>query len=167
MTASAALPTSRTGPQNSFPAGESLIDVSKTSVIMWRRLCRFGRQYRRRDRLYRRTGPTSLLRSDIPSGYSVLRGLRYSLSQWAKTCGPCHCSSASRSFATSSLHRTLIFSMSITPTTGANLYDLVCYLDLEAVVMKPKESKYGESWIKVKNPDYSQIQERQELFHGK
>jgi ATP-dependent DNA ligase len=40
---------------------------------------------------------------------------------------------------------------------GANLYDLVCYLDLEGVVIKPKKSQYGESWIKVKNPAYSQI----------
>ena len=45
---------------------------------------------------------------------------------------------------------------------GANLYDLVCYLDLEDVVMEPKESKYGESWIKVKKTAYSQIQDRQE-----
>ncbi len=50
---------------------------------------------------------------------------------------------------------------------GVNLYDLVCYLDLEGVVMKPKKSKYGESWIKVKNPAYSQIQDRDELFNGK
>ena len=33
--------------------------------------------------------------------------------------------------------------------------------------MKPKESKCGESWIKVKNPAYSQIQDRDELFNGK
>ena len=48
---------------------------------------------------------------------------------------------------------------------GANLYDLVCYLDLEGVVMKPKKSKYGESWMKVRNPAYSQIQQRHELFN--
>ncbi len=28
--------------------------------------------------------------------------------------------------------------------------------------MEPKESKYGESWIKVKKTAYSQIQDRQE-----
>ncbi len=49
---------------------------------------------------------------------------------------------------------------------GANLYDLVCYLDLEGVVMKPRKSTYGDSWIKVKNPAYSQIQDRHELFKG-
>lgn len=50
---------------------------------------------------------------------------------------------------------------------GAKLYHLVCYLDLEGVVMKPKKSKYGESWLKVKNPAYSQIQDRHKLFNGK
>jgi bifunctional non-homologous end joining protein LigD len=48
---------------------------------------------------------------------------------------------------------------------GANLYDLVCYLDLEGVVMKQKESKYGESWIKIRNPEYSQIAKRHEIFN--
>ena len=50
---------------------------------------------------------------------------------------------------------------------GENLYKLVCSQDLEGVVMKHKASRYGESWIKVKNPAYSQLKGRHELFDSK
>lgn len=50
---------------------------------------------------------------------------------------------------------------------GQNLFELICEMDLEGVVMKQKASKYGEAWIKVKNPAYSQIQKRHELFNRK
>jgi ATP-dependent DNA ligase len=49
---------------------------------------------------------------------------------------------------------------------GENLDKLVCGEDLEGVVMKHKAIGYGENWIKVKNPAYSQIQDRHELFNA-
>jgi len=50
------------------------------------------------------------------------------------------------------------------------LYQQCCSLDLEGIVAKPKISPYREvkgqtTWIKVKNPDYSQAEGRQELFN--
>ncbi len=47
---------------------------------------------------------------------------------------------------------------------GVNLFRLVCESDLEGIVAKRKESAYGEDWIKVKNPDYSQAKGRRERF---
>ena len=53
---------------------------------------------------------------------------------------------------------------------GIALYEQVCSIDLEGIVAKPKISPYqavkGQTtWIKVKNPDYSQAEGRQELFN--
>ena len=53
---------------------------------------------------------------------------------------------------------------------GTALYEQCCSLDLEGIVAKPKISPYREvkrqtTWIKVKNPDYSQAAGRQELFN--
>ncbi len=51
---------------------------------------------------------------------------------------------------------------------GEELFRLVCEQDLEGIVAKPKESPYptgrGKSWIKVKNPVYTQAAGRRELF---
>jgi bifunctional non-homologous end joining protein LigD len=51
---------------------------------------------------------------------------------------------------------------------GRGLYDLVCQQDLEGVIMKPRQSPYGGNrWLKIRNPGYSQIAKRDELFNGK
>lgn len=51
---------------------------------------------------------------------------------------------------------------------GHGLYDLVCREDLEGVIMKPKQSPYtGSYWLKIRNPAYSQIPGREELFNRK
>ena len=53
---------------------------------------------------------------------------------------------------------------------GVELFEMVCKLDLEGIVAKPKQSPYRELdgkplWIKVKNPSYSQAEGRGELFN--
>jgi len=49
---------------------------------------------------------------------------------------------------------------------GHGLYDLVCQQDLEGVIMKAKESPYASNrWLKIRNPDYSQMTKRHELFN--
>ena len=53
---------------------------------------------------------------------------------------------------------------------GEKLYKQVCERDLEGIVCKPAISPYrtvnGQTtWIKVKNPDYSQAEGRGELFN--
>ena len=53
---------------------------------------------------------------------------------------------------------------------GEQLFDQVCVMDLEGIVCKPVISPYREvkgrtTWIKVKNPDYSQAEGRRELFN--
>ncbi len=53
---------------------------------------------------------------------------------------------------------------------GRQLYEEVCERDLEGIVCKPSLSPYrlvgGQTtWIKVKNPDYSQAEGRGELFN--
>ena len=51
---------------------------------------------------------------------------------------------------------------------GHGLYGLVCQQDLEGVIMKPKESTYASNrWLKIRNPDYSQMSKRHELLNGK
>lgn len=52
---------------------------------------------------------------------------------------------------------------------GSELYQLVRQLDLEGIVAKRADSPYDDSpprrdWIKIKNPSYSQIEGREDLF---
>jgi bifunctional non-homologous end joining protein LigD len=52
---------------------------------------------------------------------------------------------------------------------GTTLFELACQHDLEGIVCKLATAPYDPavaSWIKVKNPTYSQLQGRGELFDG-
>lgn len=56
------------------------------------------------------------------------------------------------------------------PEKGKALYEAICERDMEGIVAKPKESPYRlingkTTWIKIKNPDYSQAVGREELFN--
>ena len=48
---------------------------------------------------------------------------------------------------------------------GARFFRLVCEQDLEGIICKPKTSPYPFTWIKVKNPNYSQAIGRGEMFN--
>jgi hypothetical protein len=54
---------------------------------------------------------------------------------------------------------------------GEELFHLACREDLEGMVAKLRngtyDCQYGTSWIKIKNPGYTQIVGRQELFEKK
>jgi ATP-dependent DNA ligase len=55
---------------------------------------------------------------------------------------------------------------------GTALYKLACRMDLEGIVAKKKSSPYtierkARSWIKIKNPTYTQAEGRAELFERK
>lgn len=53
---------------------------------------------------------------------------------------------------------------------GCELFESVCRMDLEGIVAKRKDSRYrvtekpSPHWIKIKNPNYSQAEGRQEMF---
>jgi bifunctional non-homologous end joining protein LigD len=47
---------------------------------------------------------------------------------------------------------------------GKDLYRLVCEKNLEGIVAKHRLSFYGEKWIKIKNPAYTQEKGRREFF---
>jgi len=50
---------------------------------------------------------------------------------------------------------------------GIDLFRAVCERDLEGIVAKRKDGMYTPeetSWVKIKNPQYSQIEGRHELF---
>ena len=53
---------------------------------------------------------------------------------------------------------------------GVKLFECACQLDLEGIVAKRKSSAYRATeqgspyWIKIKNPHYSQVEGRDELF---
>jgi bifunctional non-homologous end joining protein LigD len=54
-------------------------------------------------------------------------------------------------------------------TRGRDFFGLVCARDLEGIVAKWKAAPYPpklmpSSWIKIKNPEYSQARDRAELF---
>jgi bifunctional non-homologous end joining protein LigD len=58
------------------------------------------------------------------------------------------------------------------PRRGRELYAAVCEQDLEGIVAGQKDAPYNPSalplsWIKVRNPDYSQARDRHELFERK
>jgi hypothetical protein len=53
------------------------------------------------------------------------------------------------------------------PTTGCELYRVICSENLEGIVAKHKLAPYTTSpatWFKVLNPDYSQKRGRREIF---
>jgi ATP-dependent DNA ligase len=52
---------------------------------------------------------------------------------------------------------------------GSGLFAKACELDLEGIVAKWKSGQYvasdrRSSWVKIKNPTYSQVDGREELF---
>ncbi len=47
---------------------------------------------------------------------------------------------------------------------GVELFRLACDRDLEGVVAKWKYGAYGQSWWKIRNPNYSQYEGRHEMF---
>ena len=48
--------------------------------------------------------------------------------------------------------------------TGRRLFEEVCRRDLEGVVAKWKHGQYGQGWVKIRNPKYSQMEGRRDLF---
>jgi ATP-dependent DNA ligase len=64
--------------------------------------------------------------------------------------------------------RCILFAKHV-PLRGRELYAAVCEQDLEGIVAKWKDAPYNPaalpfSWIKVRNPDYSQARDRHEFF---
>jgi len=64
--------------------------------------------------------------------------------------------------------RCILFAKHV-PKRGREFFAAVCEQDLEGIVAKWKEAPYNPaalplSWIKVKNPDYSQAPDRHEHF---
>jgi bifunctional non-homologous end joining protein LigD len=58
------------------------------------------------------------------------------------------------------------------PARGERLFELARERDLEGIVAKWARGSYqcdgrGTSWLKIKNPDYSQMESRHELFAAK
>jgi ATP-dependent DNA ligase len=58
------------------------------------------------------------------------------------------------------------------PEKGKELFELACERDLEGVVGKWAQGIYQDdgrstSWVKVKNPNYSQVEGRAQLLDGK
>ena len=50
---------------------------------------------------------------------------------------------------------------------GTRLFQLACDKDLEGIVAKRKDGRYTPeetTWVKIKNPAYSQTEGRRELF---
>jgi ATP-dependent DNA ligase len=41
---------------------------------------------------------------------------------------------------------------------GVRLFQCICALDLEGIVAKRKAGIYSAGWIKIKNPNYTQVQ---------
>lgn len=49
---------------------------------------------------------------------------------------------------------------------GVDFFRMICEKDLEGIVAKHRDSRYDATskWIKIKNPTYTQAQDRHELF---
>jgi bifunctional non-homologous end joining protein LigD len=53
---------------------------------------------------------------------------------------------------------------------GVSLYDAVCARDLEGIVAKQADGRYtpeATTWVKIKNPAYSQAEGRADFFEGR
>jgi hypothetical protein len=54
--------------------------------------------------------------------------------------------------------------------TGTALFQAVCERDMEGIVAKLAGGAYtpeGTTWVKIKNPGYSQAEGRAEFFEGR
>ena len=60
-------------------------------------------------------------------------------------------------------HPRLLY-MSHLDSDGSRFFKLVCDQDLEGIICKPKSSPYPFTWIKVRNPNYTQAVGRREWF---
>ena len=62
-------------------------------------------------------------------------------------------------------------SMRLSAERGRDLFRVACERDLEGIVAKWGSGTYqaggGTSWLKIKNPEYSQIAGRRELFEAR
>lgn len=47
---------------------------------------------------------------------------------------------------------------------GSQFFNIVRERDLEGIVAKRKDAAYGVDWFKIRNPNYSEYEGRQELF---
>jgi bifunctional non-homologous end joining protein LigD len=56
------------------------------------------------------------------------------------------------------------------PEHGVKLFEAVCEQNLEGIVGKKKDSVYSasavRSWVKIKNPNYTETERRRELFES-
>ena len=53
---------------------------------------------------------------------------------------------------------------------GVDLFDAVCASDMEGIVAKMAEGRYSPeetTWVKIKNPRYSQAEGRADFFDGR
>jgi ATP-dependent DNA ligase len=50
---------------------------------------------------------------------------------------------------------------------GVEFFRLACDRDLEGVLAKWRYGGYGDSWFKIRNPNYKQFEGRRELFETK
>jgi bifunctional non-homologous end joining protein LigD len=62
-------------------------------------------------------------------------------------------------------HSRLLY-MSHVDSGGSRFFHLVCQQDLEGIICKPRTSTYPFTWVKVKNPAYTQAVDRGEWFNG-
>jgi len=60
-------------------------------------------------------------------------------------------------------HRRILYARHF-EQNGCDLFRLACDQDLEGIVAKRRDAVYGEDWFKIRNPNYSQYEGRQELF---
>jgi bifunctional non-homologous end joining protein LigD len=63
-------------------------------------------------------------------------------------------------------HPRLLY-MSHLDSGGTRFFELLCEQNLEGIVCKPKTSPYPFTWVKVKNPAYTQAVGRGEWFIGR
>ena len=47
---------------------------------------------------------------------------------------------------------------------GVQFFQLTCQRDLEGIVAKRTDGAYGENWFKIRNPAYSQRENRRAMF---
>jgi DNA ligase-1 len=60
-------------------------------------------------------------------------------------------------------HPAVLFAKRV-ESLGCQLFNVVRERNLEGIVAKRKDAVYGVDWFKIRNPNYSQYEGRQELF---
>ncbi len=131
-----------------------------------------GRDPRQRDRVPRCRGAVALQPATVPAVQPDVRCVRRGVAERRGSARGAAGRAEDPSARLGSRQSSYLLHVDFVPEKGTELFALSCEKNLEGVVGKWTPGTYqadgrSTSWVKIKNPAYSQAEGRAELFEGK